>query len=66
MKQPVSTLSDEDMELRYRNAGVVPPADRAAGTYAEGRNILTMLHWLRGPRTAAAEPSNIFSLVKER
>ena len=66
MDQPVSNAPDPDMEVRFLNAGVVPPADRAAGTYAEARGLLTKMHWLRGPRTAAAEPSNIFSLVKGR
>ena len=64
MDQPVRNTPDDDIEIRFSNAGVVPPADRAAGTYAEAQNMLTLLHWLRGPRTAAAEPSNIFTLVK--
>ena len=51
---------DGDVERRFRAAGVVVPADRAAGTYAAARRLLSSLHWLRQPRPAAAEPSSIF------
>lgn len=51
---------DDDVKRRFRAAGVVVPADRAAGTYAVARRLLSSLHWLRQPRPAAAEPSNIF------
>lgn len=51
---------DDDVEQRFRAADVVVPADRAAGTYAGARRLLSSLHWLRQPRLAAAEPSNIF------
>ncbi|WP_375450366.1 hypothetical protein [uncultured Devosia sp.] len=63
MTQPNSTPDSADIEQRFRNAGVVPPADRAAGTYANAQRLLTSLHWLRQPRTVAAEPSNTFSLA---
>lgn len=52
-----------EIEQRFRNAGIVPPADRAAGTYANAQRLLATLHWLRQPRTVAAEPSNTFSLA---
>lgn len=51
---------DDDVERRFHAAGVIVPADRAAGTYAGARRLLSSLHWLRQPRLAAAEPSNIF------
>ncbi len=51
---------DDDVERRFHAAGVVVPTDRAAGTYAGARRLLSSLHWLRQPRLAAAEPSNIF------
>lgn len=51
---------EADIERRFRNAGVVVPGDRVAGTYAAARQLLAALHWLRQPRTAAAEPSHIF------
>ncbi len=62
MTQPdgPSSPEDADIERRFRSAGVVVPADRAAGTYAAARRLLATLHWLRQPRTAAAEPSHIF------
>ncbi len=50
----------DDVERRFHAAGVVVPADRAAGTYAGARRLLSSLHWLRQPRPAAAEPSNTF------
>lgn len=53
-------LSEDDIERRFHAAGVVVPADLAAGTYAAARRLLSSLHWLRQPRPAAAEPSNIF------
>ena len=54
-----------EIEQRFLNAGVVPPGDRAAGTYANAQRLLVMLHWLRQPRSVAAEPSNTFSLVRK-
>lgn len=55
----------EEIELRFHQAGLVPPADRRQGTYANAERLLSMLHWLRPPRHASAEPSNIFSPAKE-
>ncbi len=51
---------DADIERRFRDAGVVVPADRAAGTYAGARRLLAALHWVRQPRPAASEPAHIF------
>lgn len=66
MDQPVPSASDTDIDIaiRFRLAGIVPPADRAAEAFADAGIMLQLLHWLRGPRAAAAEPSNVFSLVK--
>ncbi|TCR71008.1 hypothetical protein [Rhizobium sp. BK376] len=62
---PESKLSPEiaEIERRFLNAGVVPPADRARGAYENAEGLLAALHWLRPQRAAAAEPSNTFSLV---
>ncbi len=57
---PLLPPDDADIERRFRDAGVVVPADRAAGTYAAARRLLATVHWLRKPRTAAVEPSHIF------
>ena len=65
MPQSELPLDIVEIELRFRHAGVVPPADRAQGTYENAGRLLASLHWLRSPRTAAAEPSNTFSLVKK-
>ena len=51
---------DADIERRFRAVGVIVPADRAAGTYATAHRLLSILHWVRQPRPAAAEPSHIF------
>lgn len=51
---------DDDIDRRFRAAGVVVPADRVAGTYAAARRLLANLHWVRKPRTVAAEPAHIF------
>jgi hypothetical protein len=62
---PFPTLPDNAaVEQRFRDAGVVPPADRAGGTYACAQRLLASLHWLRQPRSASAEPAHIFSLVE--
>lgn len=63
MIQPQTISDTAEVEQRFRNAGVVLPAERAAGTYANAQRLLASLHWLRQPRSVAAEPSNTFSLV---
>lgn len=65
MIQPPTISDSTDIQQRFANAGIVPPADRAAGTYASGQRLLAMVHWLRQPRSVAAEPSNTFSLVSK-
>jgi hypothetical protein len=59
-QDPTTTPDDDDVERRFRAAGVVVPADRAEGAYAVARRLLGHLHWLRKSRTAAAEPAHIF------
>ena len=51
---------DADLERRFRAAGVIVPADRAVGTYAAGRRLLSVLHWIRQSRGAEVEPAHIF------
>ena len=63
MNQNPSTPSDAEILTRYALAGIVLPGDRQAGAIAGAREMLAAIHWLRQPRTAAAEPSNIFSLT---
>src|ERR1700677_2697031 len=41
---PSTTSDDDDVERRFRNAGVVVPADRAEGAYAAARRLLANLH----------------------
>ena len=63
MSHPSPLPDTSEIEQRFRNAGLVPPAERAAGTYASAQRLLASLHWLRQPRTVAAEPSNTFRLA---
>lgn len=65
MTQTAPTPDTTEIELRFRYAGIVPPGDRAAGTYANAQRLLAMLHWLRQPRSVAAEPSNTFTLIRK-
>ena len=55
---------DAEIESRFQQAGLVVPADLKAGAISEARSTLAVTFWLRQPRTAAVEPSSIFSLVK--
>lgn len=57
---------DADIENRLRIAGIVPPADRAAGAYATAQWLISVLHWLRQPRAAANEPAHVFSLLEKQ
>ena len=62
---PALSPDDADIELRFRQAGVIVPADRAAGAYANARRLLADLHWLRKPRPAAAERSHVFRAAQD-
>ena len=59
-QDPIPSPDDADIERRFRDAGVVVPADRAEGAYAAARRLLANMHWLRKSRDAAAEPAHIF------
>lgn len=56
-------LPQDEIATRFRLAGIVPPEDRAAGTYANALRMLSALHWLRQPRSMADEPAHIFTHV---
>ena len=60
----MSDALEQEIEDRFRMAGIVLPAERKAAAINAAKGMLAAQHWLRGPRTAAAEPSNTFSLVK--
>ncbi len=57
---------DEDDEIAalLDAAGLAVPADLRAGVHAEAKALRRAAALLRTPRTAAAEPSNVFSLVE--
>ena len=53
---------ERELDMLMVKAGAAVPADRKAGIIAGYRDMKRMTALLRQPRTAAAEPSNIFSL----
>ncbi|WP_181702448.1 hypothetical protein [Chthonobacter albigriseus] len=55
---------DQEITALLAAAGLQVPPDLAAGVYSEARDLRRITSLLRGPRTAAAEPSNIFSLAR--
>lgn len=55
---------EAEIDARFRLAGIALPVQRRASAISAAKAMLAVRHWLRGPRTAAAEPSNIFSLVR--
>lgn len=63
MNDPAPDRSEAEIIERFRLAGIILPAERAEAAIAGARRYLNAQHWLRGNRTAAAEPSNIFSPV---
>jgi hypothetical protein len=66
MQDANTSPDDADIERRFRDAGIVVPADRAEGAYAAARRLLANVHWLRKSRDAAAEPAHIFRLGNSR
>jgi hypothetical protein len=64
MAVDASDSSNNEIEAAFLRAGVVVPADLKAGAISEARNLARAAALLRRPRTAAFEPSNVFSLVK--
>ncbi|HTJ59208.1 MAG TPA: hypothetical protein VL418_16840 [Devosiaceae bacterium] len=65
MSQDNKSPETAEIEARFMHAGVVLPFDRKTGAIESAKAVLAATHWLRQPRTAAAEPSNIFSLAAE-
>lgn len=61
MNETTPTRSDSEIIERFAMAGIILPAERADAAIAGARRYLNMQHWLRGPRSAADEPSNIFT-----
>jgi hypothetical protein len=60
-----TSAADQKLELEVllRRAGVAVPTDRMEAVLAGYTDLKRMTALLRQPRTAAAEPSNTFSLV---
>lgn len=52
-----------ELEVLLRRAGVAVPEDRMDAVLSGYGDLKRMCALLRQPRTAAAEPSNTFSLV---
>ena len=52
-----------EFDVFMQRAGLVIPPDRRAALLAGYADLRAQLPLLRQPRTAAAEPSNIFHLV---
>jgi hypothetical protein len=63
MTVPLSDPVELQIDALLASAGLLVPPDLKAGVYSEARDILLAVQLLRTPRTAAAEPSNVFSLV---
>jgi hypothetical protein len=63
---PMNTQDDASLEAEFdimiAKAGAAVPPDRKAGLIAGYRDMKRMAALLRRPRTAADEPSNIYSL----
>jgi hypothetical protein len=53
---------ERELDMLLAKAGADVPPDRKAGILAGYREMKRMAATVRQPRTAAAEPSNIFSL----
>jgi hypothetical protein len=53
---------ERELDMLMAKAGAALPADRKAGIVAGYRDMKRMAALLRQPRTAADEPSNIYSL----
>ena len=59
---PYAQFDEESLGL-LNAAGLQVPADLLPGVLSEARTLRQTASLLRSPRTAAAEPANIFSLV---
>lgn len=54
---------ERELDMLMARIGAEVPADRKTGVIASYKDIKRMAALLRQPRTAAAEPSNIYSLT---
>jgi len=59
-----SPLSESEFDAILSVAGLDIPADLKPGVFAEAQRLRAVVALLRQPRTAANEPSNIFSLAR--
>ncbi len=57
-------LSESEFAAILSAAGFVIPEDLKPGVFAGAQQLHAIVELLRQPRTAADEPSNIFSLVR--
>ena len=55
---------EHEFDVLMAKAGAQVPADRKAGVLAGYRDLKRMAGLLRQPRTAADEPSNVYSLTR--
>ncbi len=63
MDNPDKTALEQEFDVLISRAGAVVPADWRAGVVAGFEDMRRLSQLLRQKRTAASEPSNIFSLV---
>ena len=61
---PTPETLEAEFDTLMARAGLTIPPDRRAALLAGFADISDMLPLLRQPRTAAAEPSNVFRLTK--
>ncbi len=54
---------EQEFDVLMTKAGVELPADRKAGAIAGYKDMKRLAAALRQPRTAADEPSNVYSLT---
>ena len=54
---------DAENKFLLVTAGIAVPADLLAGVLSEARAVRRAAHLLRQPRSAAHEPSNVFSIA---
>ena len=54
---------ERELDMLMARIGAEVPADRKAGVIAGYKDMKRMVALLRQPRSAAAEPSNVYSLT---
>lgn len=62
MEQPPGAQATQELEALFAAAGLAIPPDLKVGTLAEAAHLRRAAALLRRPRSAAAEPANVFSL----